>query len=295
MRLANSKMAARATWMATRAAAAISPEVAGPVVARLWFTPWRILPSERGRARQAEWLKHTEPVSFSVGGHRISGFAAGSGSAHVVLVHGWGERAASLGAFVAPLVAAGYRVVGIDAPGHGDSSGGTTDAIKIGVAIRDVCDSLGDVHAVVAHSAGAMATTYAASHGLRANALVYLAPSVRLDHALDTFTQIFSLPPNAREGLKRTIDRRYGSDVWERLSASTLARDLDVPALIVHDRDDPQVGLSDAEELAAAWPDSRLVVTEGLGHGRILRDPKVIEEVVSFVRTARRLSVVSEA
>src|SRR5687768_17664621 len=35
--------------------------------------------------------------------------------------------------------------------------------------------------------------------------------------------------------------------------------------------------------LFRSWRGSRLVTTEALGHGRILRDPKVIEEVTSFL------------
>ncbi|MFN2588386.1 MAG: alpha/beta fold hydrolase [Actinomycetota bacterium] len=294
MRAADSKLALRATWLATRAAAAISPGLAGPFAARLWFTPWRVDPGERGRARQAEWLKETEPVSFSVGGHRLFGFAQGSGP-NVVLAHGWGESAASLGAFVAPLAGAGYRVVGVDLPAHGGSSGRRTDGFEVAAALRAVCDALGGARAIVAHSMGAMTAAYAVSHGLGVDALALLAPSARLDHAFDRFFEIFALPANAQTGLRRTIDRRYGPDVWERFAGHVLARSMDVPALIVHDRDDPQVALEDAEQLAAAWPGARLVTTQRLGHGRILRDPRVIEETVAFVRSHAGAPAVSGA
>lgn len=282
MRAADSKLAVRATWLATRAAALVSPRLAGPFAARLWFTPWRVPVGSRAAQRQAEWLKPTEAVSFTVDGRRIAGFAAGDGPV-VVLVHGWGERGASLGAFVSPLVAAGYRVVGIDLPGHGDSDGGQVDGFQLAAAIRGVCDSLGDVRAVVGHSMGATTTLYAASEGLEVDALALLAPSVRMDHVLVTFAHMASLPPRAVAGLKATIERRYGPGVWHTLSALSFAPRVKIPALIVHDSEDPQVALADAEALHAAWPASRLVTTEGLGHGRILRDPHVIESVTSFL------------
>ena len=296
MRAAQSKLALRATWLATRAAAMVSPSLAGLPASRLWFTPWRLLePGERGRARQAEWLKDTKVVSFTVGRHRISGFEAGRDGSRgtILLVHGWGERAASLGAFVAPLVAEGYRVVGMDVPAHGESSGVQTDGLQVAAAIRGVSDSLGDVKGIVAHSMGGMTVTYAVAHGLAVDALVLLAPSVDLEHAFDKLSQMFRLPAAAKIGLKQTIARRYGPDIWRRFSTPALARSIDVPALIVHDREDPQVDLADAEELAAAWPGARLVTTEGLGHGRILRDPEVIEEAVAFLRA--RTGAVAEA
>lgn len=282
MRAADSKLALKATWLATRAAATFSPRLAGLFAARLWFTPWRVPVGTRGAQRHAEWLKPTEAVTFEVEGRRVAGFSAGAGPV-VLLVHGWGERGASLGAFVAPLVAQGYRVVGVDLPGHGSSEGGQTDGFKVAAAIRSVGDSIGDVRAVVAHSMGATTTMYAASEGLDVDALVLLAPSPRLDHALVTFNRLFSLPERALSGLKATIERRYGPGVWETFSGAAIAQRVHVPALIVHDRDDPSVALADAEALHASWPTSRLVTTEGLGHGRILRDPDVIESVTTFL------------
>ena len=289
MRAADSQLAAKATWMATKAAAAISPRLAGPIAARLWFTPWRVPVGARHAQRQAEWLRATEPVSFEVEGLRLAGFAAGEGPA-VLLVHGWGERAASLGAFVAPLVDAGYRVVGVDLPGHGSSEGGQTDGFRVAAAIRGVADAVG-ARAVVGHSMGATTSLYAAGEGMAVDGLVLIAPSPRLDHALKTFARLLSLSPNAVAGLKATIERRYSRGVWGLFSGERVASNLRVPGLIIHDRDDPQVALADAEALHAAWRGSRLVTTESLGHGKILRDPKVIDAVTSFlaeVAPARR-------
>ncbi|MDQ3951507.1 MAG: lysophospholipase [Actinomycetota bacterium] len=292
MRAADSRLALRATWLATRLGAAISPRAAGPFAARLWFTPWRVPVGARGLARQEEWLKPTESVTFEVDGRRLAGFTAGSGPG-VLLVHGWGERAASLGAFVDPLVGAGYRVVGVDLPGHGASEGGRTDGFEVAAAIAAVAESAGGVRAAIAHSMGAMTTMYAVREGLALDALVLLGSPARLESGLAKFAEIFSLPPKAVAGLKAWIDRRYGADVWDRISARTIAPELDVPALILHDRDDPQVDFADAEALHAVLPQSRLVTTETLGHGRILRDDTVVEAAVSFLREiapARRVS-----
>ncbi|HEX2059003.1 MAG TPA: alpha/beta fold hydrolase [Actinomycetota bacterium] len=291
MRAADSKTALRATWVATRLGALISPRVAGPFAARLWFTPWRVPVGPRGLARQEEWLRPTESLAFDVDGRKLAGFTAGSGPA-VLLVHGWGERAASLGAFVSPLVEAGYRVVGVDLPGHGASEGGRVDGFEIARAIGAVGESVGDLRAVVAHSMGALTTMYAVREGLHVDALVLLGPAARLANGLAKFGEMFSLPPNAVKGLKDWIDRRYGADVWDRISAQTITRDLLVPALIVHDRDDPQVDFADAAALHGAWPTSRLVSTESLGHGRILRDQDVVEGALAFlneVAPARRV------
>ncbi len=286
VRTADSSLAFKAYLVAMKVAASFSTRLAGLVAARLWFTPWRVDPGERGRRRQTDWLADTKPVCFVTASGSLAGFAAGSGPA-IVLIHGWGERAASLGALIAPLTAAGFRVTGIDLPGHGDSVAAQPNAYVIANAIREVTQKLGGVQAVVAHSLGAHATMVALRDGLDVASVVLISPSSRLDHALDRFEDMLALPPRAKRGLKLTIERRFGENVWDDLAGSNLIRDVNVPALIIHDREDPQVALEDSELLADAWSGARLLTTETLGHGRILRDEHVIDETVAFlVKTA---------
>lgn len=86
-----------ATWLAARALGGLSPRVGGVLAGRLWFTPWRVAPSDAARVRERQWLAATEPIEFAVDDVRLSGWAMGRGPT-VLLVHGWGDRAASLGA-----------------------------------------------------------------------------------------------------------------------------------------------------------------------------------------------------
>lgn len=71
----------------------------------------------------------------------IDYFAAGEGRP-VVLVHGITESRRTWDPLVAPLIAAGYRVVAIDLRGHGDSSR---------TAPYDLATMAGDLGAVLAH------------------------------------------------------------------------------------------------------------------------------------------------
>ena len=272
----------KSIWVLTRAASAVSQRLAGLGAARLWFTPWPVPVSDRALTKQARWLSGTEQISFRTSsGHRLHGFAAGSGPL-VLLVHGWGEWAANLGAFIEPLTRAGYRVAGFDLPAHGRSSGTQSDALLNAAAIREAAEFLGGAHAVVAHSMGAHGTTVALHQGLEVNAVALLAPAVRL-YGVEDFGRLFKLPDPAVRGLQATIERRYGASIWEDLAGDVLARDLDTPALIVHDSDDDQISANDARDLSSAWKTSRMVVTEGLGHGRIIRDDSVIQMVVGFL------------
>ena len=55
------------------------------------------------------------------------------------------------------------------------------------------------------------------------------------------------------------------------------------PLLIVHDKHDETVAWDDGLAIAAAWPESRLVTTERLGHRGVTQDDAVVRQVVRFV------------
>src|SRR5688572_12069614 len=150
----------KATWLAARLTAPISRRLAGFFAWRLWFTPWRLALSEKAKAREAAWLEGTTPLVVPFGRGTLRGFTAGEGPT-VLLVHGWGDRASRLGAFIAPLTAAGYRVAAVDLPAHGDSSGLRTNAYEAAAGIRATADHLGGVDAVIAHSMGGAETLLA--------------------------------------------------------------------------------------------------------------------------------------
>jgi pimeloyl-ACP methyl ester carboxylesterase len=283
VRFANSRLVLYATVTATKVLGRRSARLAGPSAYLLWFTPWRIPVSERGQRKQAGWLEPTQPFALRTSVGRIAGFTAGEGPV-VILVHGWGERAAGMGGFIAPLTGAGFRVVGFDLPAHGDSTGQMTHGPLDGArALREVADHFGGAHALVAHSLGANAALLALEAGLAVDRAVLIAPNVDVAYALETFQAMFGLPPKAMEGLQRRIERRFGPGIARHLAGDRIARRIEIPGLVFHDPDDPQVPFEGSERLVGAWSGSRLIETPGLGHGSITRDPSVIERTVELV------------
>ena len=69
----------------------------------------------------------------------------------------------------------------------------------------------------------------------------------------------------------------------EEISPERVIPDLTLPVIIFHDETDRDVALHQAEGYAAGYPNSQLVVTNGLGHRRILRDPDIVDQLVKFV------------
>jgi pimeloyl-ACP methyl ester carboxylesterase len=259
----------------------ISPPLTGRLAFHLFCTPFR----HAEPPRETAVLRQAGRFSIPFRDRRLAAYAWGQGPT-VLLVHGWSGRGSQLGAFVEPLVAAGHRVVAFDLPAHGRTSGRRTNALVATEAILRVGEELGPLHGVIAHSFGALCTTLALRDGLDARRVAYVSPAASASQAVRGFSRQFGLSWPAEWGLRREMERRFGPGVWPRFSARTCAPDLMVPALIVHDLDDTEVPYRGGQLLAHTWPGARLVTTVGLGHRRILRDPRVIGAAMELFRAS---------
>jgi pimeloyl-ACP methyl ester carboxylesterase len=200
----------------------------------------------------------------------------------VLLVHGWGGVGGQLATFVPSLQEHGCSVVAFDAPGHGASDGRESSLVHFTEAMLAVQQSMGPVRAVIAHSLGAAASTLAMTRGFEVNGAVFVAPPSHPSEWAQIFGRRFGVTEASIEYMRAEAERRIGFR-WREIDTATLARSLRVPLLIVHDRDDEDVPISQGEELADAWPAAQFVTTIGLGHRRILSDPEVIRQSTAFI------------
>ncbi len=219
---------------------------------------------------------------------RVWSFGAGP---TVLLAHGWSGFAAQFDAWIEPLVTAGYRVVLFDAPAHGGSGGRQTNLMDMAGAIQQVAGLYGPVHAIVAHSFGAPATLFALRHGLKADRLVLMAAPLSLAKFSLFVAHVLGLPHSVRGRMQRNMERklqfRWNEADTDKLLADLAAeRRLDV--LLIHDKRDREVPFASVERLAAAVPQARLIVPDGNGHTRLLRNAGVIAETIEFVGEGRK-------
>lgn len=205
----------------------------------------------------------------------------------VLMVHGWGGWRGQLGAFVTPLVDAGYRVVALDAPSHGDAAPGWLGPGRgmlpeIVDALEVAHDAFGPVAGVVAHSLGCTATGLALRGGLRADRVALVAPSSGIAALLAEFSRMLGLTPRTVGHLRAALEEIAAEPV-DGLDLVALAEGQVPDALVVHDRADKEIPYAVGVAVAESWPRARLVTTEGLGHHRVLADPRVVQAVVAHV------------
>lgn len=277
----------RVLQTAFAAANVLSPQLAAAGATRLFLSTRR----HPVPARDRTYLQDAERVDLAglaVDPGPLAAWVWGrEGAPAVVLLHGWEGRGSQLGAFAAPLVAAGFRVVAVDAPGHGDSPGRSSSLVAIADALRRVGERYGPLAGVIAHSAGTVGAVHAVSRGLAVDRLVCVAPGVDLEGYVLNFARMLGLSTEVSRAVKLRIERHVGVTMGE-LDPRRAAASLRIPLLVIHDRADREAPFAGGEELARSWPGARLLATEGLGHTRILWDEKVVSAATAFLQEGLR-------
>ncbi|MDR5700970.1 alpha/beta fold hydrolase [Agromyces aerolatus] len=278
-------IAALATVSAARAADRVSPRAAARLALPLFMSsrPRRpVRPHERAVHEQAR------RSIIRVRGRDVAVSEWGRGGETILLAHGWRGRAAQFAPLVRELRAEGFGLVAFDAPANGDSGGRRTDIRDWLATIEALQSRHGRFHTIVGHSFGSLAALSAVREGVAAGGVVAIAGMSSARYLVDAFGDRVGLGAASREALSRSFVRRVqpGADpaaAWRRFDAAELPLPSEVPLLVVHDRDDREVAAGEAERLHAAHGErSRLVLTSGSGHTRVLGSDAALDAVVAF-------------
>ncbi len=258
----------------------LSPELAGKLALRLFLTP----PRRKVDADDVPIIAQALKSTLDCGGFQIALWHWGNDAPRVVLLHGWGSHAARFGSFVAPLRAAGFSVIAIDAPAHGASPGRMSDLPRFRDSLAAVLREYAPVHAVVGHSLGGGAALTVLAEAAEHHPLKLCLFGVPCDMAyiLDSFAMMLGLNARALAVLHRRFAEHFGMAAQE-ISVTAAGPRIRLPALVVHDEEDVVAPFAHGEQLSRALPAATLLRTQGLGHSGALRDAATIERVVRFL------------
>jgi pimeloyl-ACP methyl ester carboxylesterase len=259
----------------------LSPGIASWVALRMFLTPAR----RRVEAEDAPILAEARKRHLRAGRHLFVAWQWGDSAPWVVVLHGWGSHAARFGSFVTPLRAAGYSVIGIDAPAHGESPGRQSDLLRFRDCLAEVLRTHSPVHAVVGHSlgGGALLTVLAETKEHHPNKICLFGVPSDMDYILESFAVMLGLDDFTRASLRRRFTARFGRSAKD-ISVAAAAPSVRIPVLVVHDEEDNVAPIAQGLALVDAIQGAKLWRTKGLGHSGALRDPATIERVVAFIR-----------
>jgi len=245
---------------------------------RLWFRTRHFPESAAGK----RIVRSAQCETLLVDNIPIAIYIWGRGPV-VLFVHGWSGRGSQVAAFAEPLTAAGFQVVAIDAPGHGETPGDSTNILECAAVVQAVSTQFGPVYAALTHSFGGMVLAYAMNQGMSVERVVSISAPALVDYLIEGFAQTLAIPATVIAAMRKRMEQQFPDSLWERLSTVHNVQNLDAPALIIHDENDISVPWQQGRIIADAWPGARFMKTSGLGHGRILRDKQVVEAAVEFI------------
>ena len=239
----------------------LMPWLAGRVAFRLFATPQRRLISRHTQKIMAQAQTVTIPYSYG----KLAAYVWGSGPT-ILLIHGWENSASHLANFVQPLIARGFRVVALDAPAHGHSSGRQTNLIDYSQGLHAAIGMFGPIYGIVAHSFGGAATMFMLwqNRGVTVGKVVLLGTPSSMVDVFSRFATFLHIPESALQKMYQVIFQRFGFSV-DSFSVDQAAESLNLPGLVIHDKADDVVPFADAEAIAGRWPAAKLLATEGLG------------------------------
>ena len=201
----------------------------------------------------------------------------------IVLVHGWSSRATNFYEIIEKLILLDYDVYAFDAVAHGESKGIITNIPELIKTLEELIQEWGPVEAILGHSGGGFASAYVVAQNPQIKKLILISPFNKVTDVFKKYFEMIQLGEKARLLMIGYFTKLTGKKVQE-LSGELSAQAIRAKTLVIHDRKDIEVQVEDSIDIAKNLKNGQLILTEGLGHRRILRDEMVINELVNFLK-----------
>jgi pimeloyl-ACP methyl ester carboxylesterase len=208
----------------------------------------------------------------------------GKSDRKILLVHGWSGRGTQLFKIADELLKNGYSTISFDAPAHGKSEGKTTIMSDFIYSILEIEKEYGPFEIAIGHSLGGMSVLNAIKDGLKVNKAVIIGSGDIVQDILDEFISKLGLKQKISNRLRDLFEEKYQTKMND-YSAYIAAQKVTVPVLVIHDEDDPEVSVKAGIHIHENLQNATLILTQGLGHRKILGDKNVIKKILDFIKS----------
>src|SRR6266404_2002948 len=243
-------------------------------------------PQERVKKYPSKIFGEAEKLHFKLEGISIHGYRWNHNAGkRVLIIHGFESSIVNFDHYVLPLINKGYEVLAFDAPGHGSSDGKSITAPLFAGMITTIHENYGPVQSFLAHSFGGLALSIALENLKHDESykVVFIAPATETKTAVDQFVDLLQLNREVRNEFDKLIVELGGHSA-EWYSIYRAIKNISAKILWLHDEDDEQTPLRDALKIKEEnLPNVEFIITKGLGHSKIHRDPGVMQLIINFL------------
>ncbi|MBZ4034998.1 alpha/beta hydrolase [Flavobacterium sp. 17A] len=207
----------------------------------------------------------------------------GHSDRRILLVHGWSGRGTQLFKIADELLQNGYSTISFDAPAHGKSEGKTTIMSEFIASILEIEKQFGPFEIAIGHSLGGMSVLNAIKDGLNLKKAIIIGSGDIVQDILDEFVFKLGLKNELSHNLRIFFENKYQVKM-DDFSAYRAAQKIEIPVLVIHDNDDPEVPVKAGIHINENLKDGNLFLTDGLGHRKILGNQNVIKKIIDFIK-----------
>ena len=261
---------------------AISPKLATLFAVKLFSTP--IKHKIPKREWQMEQNTSQQKLEIPKINKTINLYHYGESQKKVLLVHGWSGRGTQLFKIAEELLQKGFSTISFDAPAHGKSKSNTTLMPEFIASIHEIDKQFGPFEFAIGHSLGGMSILKAIKEGFLIKKAVIIGSGDAIENIIEDFIFKLQLKPNIGALLKEHFEKKFNVQM-ENYRASFVAQSIDIPVLVIHDANDQEISSKAAQNIHSNLKNGEILITEKLGHRKILGDKKVIESITSFLVT----------
>lgn len=259
----------------------VAPALATKYAIKLFKTPVKFKTPEREKMMAKSAQK--EMLFIPELNKKVMVYTYGYSKRKVLLVHGWSGRGTQLYKIADKLLENGFMTISFDAPAHGKSEGKETLMNEFITVSKFLEKKYGPFEYAIGHSLGGMAILNSVKQGLTLKKTIIIGAGDIITDIFNGFVKKIELKQNMVAKMQHVFFKKFGEDM-DNYSASIAAKNVKIPTLIIHDTEDSEVPVSCAHNIRQNTEQGELLITNGLGHTRILKDNFVINSIIEFIK-----------
>ena len=262
----------------------LSPSVAGKIAFDLLCTPYPKYKKQKAPAifHQAKQLTVKVNDKIKIKGYEWQPLKHNGKT--ILICHGYASYFYKFEQYIQPLLKAGFRVLGFDAPGHGQSEGKHIHIIAYKEAIEQIIHQVGPIDHFMGHSLGGITLAMIAETipNPTAHKFVLIAPATKTTTTFNNYYKMMQLSAPVIDAFLQEMTKLTTLPITH-FEADRAIENYKGPVLWVHDEGDRVCPYEDLLIFKNKAPENiKFLITNGLGHNKVYKTQDVIEQIVTF-------------
>lgn len=200
----------------------------------------------------------------------------------ILLVHGWSGRGTQFHKLIEQLLLNNWKVITFDAPAHGSSLQKQTTLLEFTHCCLQIFKEYGPIKHAIGHSLGGGALFNALDRGANFEKLVTIGTPATIRLVVEDFSRKIMGNQKIAEGILEHIEKKFNVKTSE-ISSNFLAEKYNPKGLILHDDEDLDVPVMNANQLHKSWSNASLHISKSLGHRKVINHQESVSRIIKFL------------